>query len=88
MEEQRARRDDQARIDRRDVRTDRAETILVALLQVGSEIAIDAARTLLNHHWRGEEMLKDFYFRLKAGLEEETQQAWDSRLRPPGSPER
>jgi len=65
------------------VRTSRAEGVLVALLQVGREITLDAATTLLHHRWMGQFKLVNYFWLLWQGLDAETQEVWNSRLRPP-----
>jgi hypothetical protein len=66
-----------------EVDTMRAETVLVALMQVGSELTLDAASTLLNHRWAGQHQLVQFFLALCDGVDEETRDNWISRLRPP-----
>ena len=72
------RRKSDAHIDTR-----RAEVILVALMQVGSEITLDAARSFLHHHWAGHNVLVKFFWSLCDELDEETKKNWVSRLNPP-----
>ncbi len=65
--------------------TRRSEMILVALMQVGSDITIDAAKALLHHQWIGHNSL-DKYFRSLCGeMDEETKNIWYSRLNMPKS---
>lgn len=65
------------------VDTRRAETILTALMQVGSDIALDAASALLNHDWIGRSSLQRFFWSLCDELDDETRAHWISRLHPP-----
>ena len=65
--------------------TRRSETVLIALMQVGREITLDAASTLLNHQWIGQPRLVEFFWSICRGLDDETQHLWVSRLRPPDS---
>jgi hypothetical protein len=64
----------------REIRTDRAESTLVALINVESNITLDAAAALLNHPWEGQHTLLFFYEYLQAGLDPETQKEWSKRL--------
>lgn len=70
----------------RHVQKTRAESLLVALMQVGTDITLDAASALLNHRWRGQIHLTGFFWSLCNGLEEETKKEWISRLHPPKPP--
>jgi hypothetical protein len=63
--------------------TKRAETVLIALMQVSSDITVDAASTLLNHHWTGQYQLLRFFWSLCDQFDDETRDMWISRLRPP-----
>ena len=63
--------------------TRRSETVLIALMQVGSDITLDAASTLLNHRWSGQSLLVKFFWSLCRELDEETREEWVSRLHPP-----
>lgn len=69
--------------ERRQADTRRAETVLIALMQVNREITLDAASTLLNHSWAGQPLLVQFFWSLCNELDDETQEVWISRLRPP-----
>jgi hypothetical protein len=69
--------------ERGGTRTRHAESVLVALLQLGREITLDAASSLLHHRWEGQTKLLQFYRLLWEGLDEETQKAWEIRLQPP-----
>lgn len=60
-----------------------AEMTLVALMQVGSDIALDAASSLLNHKWAGQAQLVKLFWSLCDRLDDETQELWVSRLHPP-----
>lgn len=60
--------------------TKRSEMILVALMQVKSEIALEAARTLLHHKWPGHKALSDFFWSLAEELDKETQSKWITRM--------
>lgn len=66
-----------------DVRTGRAQSILISLLQVGRDITLDAASTLMHYDWPGQPKLVQFFWLQCDGLDNETQEAWISRLRPP-----
>jgi hypothetical protein len=68
------------------VDTRRSENTLIALMQVGSDITLDAASTLLNHHWPGQYSLVRFFWSLCGELDHETREVWISRLRPPKKP--
>ena len=59
---------------------------VIALMQDGREITLDAASTLLNHHWIGQSRLVQFFWSIWDELDDETQRLWVSRLRPPDSP--
>jgi hypothetical protein len=63
--------------------TRRSESVLVALMQVGSDITLDAASTLLNHRWKGQQRLIQYFWSLCDEVDEETQNNWISRLQPP-----
>lgn len=63
--------------------TRRSEAVLIALMQVGSDITLDAASTLLNHRWIGQELLVQFFWSLCNELDDETHDMWVSRLHPP-----
>ena len=67
----------------REIRTDRAESTLVALIDVESDITLDAAAALLNHSWEGQIDLLAFYEHLQGGLDPETQKEWAKRLHRP-----
>lgn len=62
------------------LRTGRAEATLVALLQIGSDVTLAAASSLLHHRWRGRDELLTFYRSLYEELDPETQQVWNARL--------
>ena len=66
------------------ISTNRAENVLIALLQVGRDITVDAAATLLRHDWAGHTKLVRFFWSCYDGLDNETQLVWKSRLQPPG----
>jgi len=68
------------------VHTGRAEKLLMALLQVGNDITLEAASTLLNHSWAGSSKLVQFFWLWCDGLDEETREIWVSRIRPPEDP--
>lgn len=57
-----------------------AQSILVALLQLGNELSLDAAATLLNHSWPGQTALLASYEMLLTGLDPETRSVWELRL--------
>ena len=65
--------------------TGRSETVLTALMQVGNDVTLDAASTLLNHSWNGQEILVGYFRLLSEQLDEETRTIWLSRLRAPES---
>jgi len=65
------------------VDTRRSETVLIALMQVGSDITLDAASALLNHSWIGQSLLVEFFWSLCSELDDETRERWVSRLHPP-----
>lgn len=65
------------------VDTSRSEKVLVALMQVGSDITIAAASWLLNHTWLGQSQLVEYFWSLCNELDDETRQNWVSRLHPP-----
>jgi hypothetical protein len=60
-----------------------AESVLVALLQVGRPITLEAASVLLRHHWKGQHQLLEFFWALCNSLDPETREAWIERLNPP-----
>jgi hypothetical protein len=74
--------DDQG-VEHEYIETRRSETILVALMQVGGAINLDAASTLLNHRWAGQPRLVEFFWSLCNELDEETRDEWISHLKPP-----
>ena len=67
--------------------TGRSERCLIALLQVGRDITLDAASSLLNHHWLGQATLLKFFWLRCDLLDEETRSIWISRLQPPRRPD-
>ena len=67
----------------KEIRTDRAESTLVALIDVELDITLDAAAALLNHAWEGQRDLLVFYDYLQAGFDPETQKKWALRLHRP-----
>jgi len=67
----------------KEIRTDRAESTLVALIDVELDITLDAAAALLNHPWEGQPDLLVFYEHLQGGFDPETQKEWAKRLHPP-----
>jgi hypothetical protein len=69
------------------VDTRRSETVLIALMQVGSSITLDAASTLLNHPWRGHSLLVEFFWSIWRELDHETRENWITHLHPPKSNE-
>ncbi len=71
--------------EQNEIHTGQAENVLIALMQIGSDVTLDAASTLLNHNWPGQaKLLKFFWLRIE-GLDEKTQKNWHVRLRPPKS---
>ncbi|MEP6672323.1 MAG: hypothetical protein ABJF10_24375 [Chthoniobacter sp.] len=65
-------------------RTRHAESVLVSLLQLGRDVTLDAASSLLRHEWDGQRRLLEFYGVLLEGLDRESQNVWIERLRIPG----
>jgi len=63
--------------------TELAESTLIALLQVGSDITTDAAKVLLEHEWPGKDQLLESFREILDGLEPETRKVWITRLEPP-----
>jgi len=53
------------------VDTTHAETVLVALMQIGREITLDAASVLLNHRWMGQLQLVQFFWSICNELDDE-----------------
>jgi len=62
-----------------------AESTLIALLQVGRPITLDAASVFLRHLWSGQQQLLYYFWAICDGLDSETRDAWVSRLRPPNA---
>lgn len=60
-----------------------AESTLVALIQVGTPITIDAARVLLWHKWEGQEQLLQSFWAIYEALDPETHDVWAKHLDPP-----
>lgn len=71
---------------RASVRTKSAEQLLVALLQTGHDLTLDAARLLLRHPWPGQVDLLVYYWSLCDELDQETVAAWTQRIQPPRRP--
>jgi hypothetical protein len=65
------------------IATDRAEDVLISLLQVGRPITLNAASVLLRHHWPGQERLNDFFWTVANSLDEETHVEWIKAVQPP-----
>ena len=63
--------------------TRRSEMILVALMQVGSDVTLNAACTLLHHQWAGHNALVKFFWSLSDEWDDETQSKWISRMNMP-----
>jgi len=61
--------------------TRRSETILTALMQIGNDLTLAAARELLNHDWIGKEMLNDYFEVLCQGVDTETASWWRTKLK-------
>lgn len=59
---------------------ERAQDVLVVLLQVGTPITLGAASALLGHQWEGHEQLFEFLVGLASSLDEETRAEWSTRL--------
>jgi len=64
----------------------RAGPALVALMQVGRPIALDAAAVLLRHRWPGRAPLLEYFWALAAATDDETREIWIARLQPPERP--
>jgi hypothetical protein len=62
--------------------TNFAQSVLIALMQAGSAISLDAASALLNHEWEGQQRLLQYFEAQLSLLDEETRQEWNTRLRP------
>lgn len=60
-----------------------AESTLIALLQVGQPITLDAASVLLRHPWHGQQQLLRYFSAILNGFDSETREAWTKRLDPP-----
>lgn len=60
-----------------------AENLLIALLQVGSFVAITTAQRLLNEQWPGREKLRRFFWFRFDRLDAQTQEIWLSIISPP-----
>lgn len=60
--------------------SDHAEQLLMALLQVGSEIALNAAASLLQTSWSGQEQLRQSMEEWLITLDWQTARAWRRRL--------
>lgn len=63
----------------------RAEAALIALLQVGRPVTLQAAHGLLQQRWPGQERLLEFFWSLADSLEEETRAVWLREVDPPPS---
>ncbi|MGA2075315.1 MAG: hypothetical protein ABSH52_17630 [Terriglobia bacterium] len=61
----------------------RAESVLIALLQVGRPITLDAASALLRHEWRGQRQLLEYFWTLCNSLDPETREVWIRDVNPP-----
>jgi hypothetical protein len=66
--------------------TGRAESVLIALLQVDKPITLDAASALLQYEWWGREQLLEYFWALSDTLDAETRSVWIERLEPPHGP--
>ncbi len=64
----------------------RAEAALIALLQVGRPVTLQAAHGLLQRDWPGQERLLEFFWSLVDSLEEETRAVWLDEVNPPPRP--
>jgi hypothetical protein len=58
----------------------RSESLLVALLQVGTPVTLDAASVLLRHECEGQEQLRAFFWVLFDALDPETRTEWRRQL--------
>jgi hypothetical protein len=58
-----------------------AESILIALLQVGNDACIEAASALVNHNWSGHQQVRDFLAERAKEADGETRRQWMSKLR-------
>ncbi len=69
--------------DKEFIHTGKAENLLIALLQIGNNISLDAASVLLNVSWPGKSKLNKYFWFLLDGLDNETKETWLSHLHPP-----
>lgn len=60
-----------------------AQNVLVALLQSGSIVSLNAAAAFLWHRWTGQGRLLEFFYQRLALLDEETRVLWNENLDPP-----
>ena len=58
----------------------RAESLLVSLLQVGRPITLRAASTFLRHEWQGQRHIQIFFWLLYDKLDRESQAAWSTSI--------
>jgi hypothetical protein len=77
------RSDEQRAAEHRPPSTALAESTLVALIQVGTPLTIDAARVLLWHKWEGQEQLLRSFWAIYERLDPETHDVWTKHLDPP-----
>ena len=59
-----------------------SQSVLVAFLQAGSPVALDAAAALLRHRWEGQRELANFFSVLLEAFDPETRGAWIGRINP------
>jgi hypothetical protein len=62
--------------------------LLVALLQTGTPLSIDAASSLLRYEWTGQRALLESFWQLCDTLDDDTRSVWLDRLVPPPRPRR
>jgi len=61
-------------------RTERAENLLIALMQVDRPITQDAAAALVNHSWAGQPRLAEFLLSRLKPMDRETRRLWAKQL--------
>lgn len=60
-----------------------AESTLIALLQLGTPLTLDAATVFLRDEWKGHDQLVRFFWAICDSLDPETRELWIERLDPP-----
>ena len=73
---------EESNLERDQLSVTRSQSVLVAFLQAGSPVALDAAAALLRHQWEGQRELVNFFSVLLEGLDPETRGAWRERVPP------